>query len=123
MVSSGRRAHEGETRTVIDGTVVHGVLVDTETRCVHYDTTRDVVAIRFHCCGSYYACHACHDTLTTHDATQWPREAYDTRAVLCGRCGSTQSIRGYLDNDDGCPACGGDFNPGCREHSQYYFHE
>src|SRR5712664_59058 len=39
---------------------VRGVEVDAQTRCVHYRSTVDIVAIKMRCCGVYYACKDCH---------------------------------------------------------------
>ena len=100
---------------------VHGVGLDAETRCAHYHTERDVVAIRFRCCGEFYACIRCHDALADHDPEVWPREAFDEEAVLCGVCGRTLSIEAYLAADDACPNCGAAFNPGCATHHHHYF--
>ncbi|WP_435096561.1 CHY zinc finger protein [Halarchaeum sp. P4] len=105
----------------VAGTTVRGVDVDAETRCVHYDTDRDVVAIRAACCDTYYPCHACHDTLTDHDWRVIPRDAFDDPAVLCGACGATLTVREYADCDDACPVCGRAFNPGCKRHWGRYF--
>jgi uncharacterized CHY-type Zn-finger protein len=100
---------------------VRGVDLDDETRCTHYDTDRDVVAIRFRCCDEFYACIECHDALADHDPQVWARDAFDEAAVLCGVCGTALSIRAYLDADDACPECGAAFNPGCAAHSHHYF--
>jgi uncharacterized CHY-type Zn-finger protein len=100
---------------------VYGVGVDDATRCVHYDTDRDVVAIRFACCDRYYPCHACHDAVTDHDSERVPREAFADPAVLCGACGTTLSVPTYLDADHACPACEHPFNPGCATHADLYF--
>lgn len=98
-----------------------GVGVDDETRCVHWRSPRDVVAIRMRCCGVYYACKDCHAALARHAAQVWPRAEWDAAAVLCGACGSEMSIRAYLGCGDACPACGAGFNPGCRLHHRDYF--
>jgi uncharacterized CHY-type Zn-finger protein len=127
-----RRVGEGrvEERRVGEGRVgarrvgehrVHGVGVDDATRCVHYDTDRDVVAIRFACCDRYYPCHACHDAVTDHDPERVPREAFEAPAVLCGACGVELSVATYLDADHACPACDHEFNPGCATHADLYF--
>jgi uncharacterized CHY-type Zn-finger protein len=105
----------------IDGVRVRGIGVDAETRCAHYDSSRDVVAIAFACCKQFYPCYACHDAATTHEPGLWDPEEFGERAVLCGACGSKLSIRSYLDSSAACPACGHDFNPGCREHADLYF--
>jgi len=105
----------------IHGHTVHGVDVDPQTRCTHYDGDTDVVAIRFPCCDTYYPCHECHDAVTDHQPTVWPADATDTPAVLCGRCGTELTIQAYLECEDTCPACATAFNPGCRNHYHHYF--
>ncbi|MFD1569354.1 CHY zinc finger protein [Halorubrum laminariae] len=100
---------------------LRGVAVDHETRCAHWNSAVDVVALRFGCCGTYYPCDACHDAATDHTAEPWPRDRFDEPAVLCGRCRARLSVRAYLDTDDACPRCGVAFNPGCRAHADRYF--
>ncbi|MCE2407114.1 MAG: hypothetical protein J4G19_06395 [Pseudomonadales bacterium] len=103
------------------GVYIHGVGVDQRTGCAHYRSAMDVVAIRHHCCGEWYACTECHSELANHDASVWPQTEFDTLAVLCGVCGHQVSIRTYLANSDHCVACGRSFNPGCRHHHHLYF--
>ena len=100
---------------------VRGIGVDEATRCAHWHSPLDVVAIRMKCCGEYYACKDCHDALAGHAIQLWPCGERDTRAVLCGICANEMSIQAYLDCADKCPACGAAFNPGCRLHRQFYF--
>jgi uncharacterized CHY-type Zn-finger protein len=124
---------------------LRGVAVDPETRCAHWDSAVDVIALRFGCCEAYYPCDACHDAATDHAAEPWPRDRFDESAVLCGACGATLTARAYLDgdgetqrasgegqrpsgnraapDDDACPRCGADFNPGCRRHRDRYFED
>lgn len=112
---------EPADRIVVSGIEVRGVDVDGETRCAHYDADHDVVAIEFACCGTYYACHRCHDVLADHDASVWPRSSSDEPAVLCGACGEPSTIEAYLDSPLACPSCRTAFNPGCRDHHDRYF--
>ncbi|ELZ08646.1 zinc finger CHY domain protein [Halovivax asiaticus JCM 14624] len=105
----------------VHGVPVCGVDLDAETRCAHYDSDRDVVALRFGCCDSYYACHACHEAVTDHEAQVWPRSRFDEAAVLCGVCGATLTPGAYFDAANRCPACDAAFNPGCRAHRDRYF--
>jgi uncharacterized CHY-type Zn-finger protein len=100
--------------------VVHGATVDDQTRCIHYRTELDVVAIKFACCGRYYPCHACHAEAESHAARRWPRGAGGEPAILCGVCRSELTIDAYRATDV-CPACGAAFNPGCRLHAHLYF--
>ena len=100
--------------------VVLGPTVDEQTRCIHYRTPLDVIAIRFACCGEYYPCHLCHAETADHSARPWPASARNEHAVLCGVCGGTVSIAAYL-GIEACPACAAPFNPGCKQHSELYF--
>ena len=100
---------------------VHGVALDTETRCAHYHSRLDIIAIKMRCCGAYYACRECHDELAGHAAEVWPIELWDQAAVLCGACGAEMTIRQYLGCGDECPACRAPFNPACRNHHHLYF--
>ncbi|HWD49230.1 MAG TPA: CHY zinc finger protein [Rhizomicrobium sp.] len=101
--------------------IVCGVDVDSETRCKHWHSPRDIIAIRMKCCGAYYACKDCHDQLAGHAPQVWPKSEWDTKGVLCGACGSELSIAAYLGCDSRCPACAADFNPGCAIHHHFYF--
>ncbi|MFD1641672.1 CHY zinc finger protein [Halohasta litorea] len=101
--------------------LVVGVAVDDETRCAHYRSDRDIVAIRFPCCETYYPCFRCHEPCADHDAKRWPRGRFDEPAVCCGVCGIELSVRAYLDCDHQCPNCEAMFNPGCRNHADRYF--
>lgn len=100
---------------------VHGALVDSQTRCVHWAGPLDVLAIRFPCCGGWYPCHTCHEEHADHPARRWPARVRDAQALLCGVCGETSSIREYLDAASECARCGGAFNPNCRLHHALYF--
>ena len=97
-----------------------GPTVDDETRCIHYRTPVDIIAIKFFCCGDYYPCHLCHEETADHPARQWPRERRGEKAVLCGVCRTELSIDAYLATDS-CPACHSLFNERCRLHTHLYF--
>lgn len=102
-------------------TVVHGVDLDSESRCAHYHSPLDIVAIKFKCCATFYACRDCHAALADHPALVWPAEQWNERAIRCGACGSLETIVEYVNGPPMCPACGASFNPGCRNHHQFYF--
>lgn len=99
---------------------VRGAVVDDMTRCVHYRSAVDIVAIRFACCGEYYPCHLCHAETAGHPARQWGLAERETKAVLCGACGEELSIAEYL-GATGCPRCESPFNEGCALHAHLYF--
>ena len=100
---------------------MRGVNLDAQTRCAHYHSLLDVVALRMRCCEEYYACRECHDLLADHPAEVWPRAEWDADAAMCGVCGGLMSVQTYLACDDRCPACAAPFNPGCRLHRGLYF--
>ncbi|RFA12384.1 hypothetical protein B7R22_16450 [Subtercola boreus] len=102
------------------GPRVLGATVDAQTRCIHYHSELDVIAIRFACCGDYYPCHLCHAESAGHEARVWPVARQDALAVLCGVCLAELSIADYL-GVDACPHCAAAFNPGCRLHAYLYF--
>src|ERR1700722_14637870 len=84
---------------------VTGIDLDAQTRCAHYRSALDIIAIKMKCCGVYYACKECHDALADHAIEVWPRHEWDQPVVLCGACGSELSIRQYLGCFDKCPVC------------------
>jgi len=100
---------------------VAGVDVDAETRCAHWRSQLDIVAIRMKCCHLYYACKDCHEALAGHPIEVWPRDLWHEKAVMCGACGSEFTIRDYLACESRCLSCGAGFNPGCRQHHRFYF--
>lgn len=108
----------------VHGHEVRGVEVDGRTRCAHYATDRDVVAIRLACCDAFYPCFRCHEAVADHSAERLPADRFDEPAVLCGACGETLAASTYLDLDaaePACPACDAGFNPGCADHHDRYF--
>jgi uncharacterized CHY-type Zn-finger protein len=100
---------------------IRGKPIDSQTRCVHFHSEKDIVAIKFRCCNHYYPCHQCHEENAGHTAVVWPRSDWDTPAVLCGACGGELTIREYFSCGDTCPACHAAFNPNCRLHYNLYF--
>lgn len=100
--------------------IVYGNTIDEQTRCVHYGTATDVIAIKFFCCRRYYPCHLCHEQSEIHTARQWPVADHDQKAILCGVCSTELSINSYL-AVHACPSCTAPFNDGCRAHRHLYF--
>ena len=100
---------------------VKGEIVNEHTRCTHYHSIRDVIAIRMKCCNEYYACIDCHTEAARHSASIWPVTEFDTKAVLCEKCYNEMTIIEYLQSDHQCPFCKANFNPGCSNHYKYYF--
>jgi uncharacterized CHY-type Zn-finger protein len=99
---------------------VFGSTIDDETRCIHYGTPVDVIAISFFCCRRYYPCHLCHAEAETHAPVRWPEARWNEPAILCGVCRSELSVTDYL-AVSACPSCTAEFNEGCRLHSHLYF--
>jgi len=104
----------------IHGNRVHGVEVGPETRCAHYATERDVVALRFACCEAYFPCFRCHETAVNHEAERLPVDS-SVSAVLCGVCGAELTPREFVNGEHRCPECDAAFNPGCADHYDLYF--
>jgi uncharacterized CHY-type Zn-finger protein len=107
----------------IYGILVQGVELDEQTRCAHWRTANDIVAIRFPCCDTFYACYDCHAQLAGHPAQRWRKDQSGERAILCGGCGHVLTIAEYLSCGFKCPECGSAFNPGCQNHYHLYFEE
>src|SRR5699024_1709835 len=75
---------------------IHGLMVsgaiDQETRCKHYHSELDRVAIKFHCCGRYFPCIQCHGECGCGERKVWPRDTFNEKAILCGNCGEELTI-------------------------------
>ncbi|MDQ0207618.1 CHY zinc finger protein [Alkalicoccobacillus murimartini] len=102
---------------------IKGSLLDEQTRCVHYHSEKDIIAIKFKCCGHYYPCYQCHQEHEDHPIKVWSKENYNEKAILCGVCQSELRIDDYLRGGYFCPNCGSLFNEGCKHHSSIYFEE
>jgi len=101
---------------------VMGVDLDGQTRCKHWNSTRDIIAIKFACCQTYYACYDCHQELAGHAPSRWPKENFQLeKVVLCGSCKNEMSIQTYQKANSQCPQCGAAFNPRCALHWPLYF--
>lgn len=100
---------------------VRGCGVNESTQCVHYHSESDVVAVKFKCCDTFYACIHCHQELADHPPAIWGRDEREQQAILCGRCRNTISILEYLECKNSCPRCGAAFNPRCADHYHLYF--
>jgi uncharacterized CHY-type Zn-finger protein len=99
---------------------VWGQTVDEQTRCVHYRSHKDIIAIKFACCGRYYPCHLCHEEAESHQAMQWQIKERGTKAILCGACSTELTVAEYLKTDR-CPYCCAPFNERCGLHAHLYF--
>lgn len=97
--------------------------IDNETRCEHYHSQNDRIAIKFYCCGAYFPCIKCHERYGCGNLKVWPRETFDQKAILCGSCKTELTINEYLNSGNQCPACHKAFNPGCALHYHLYFEQ
>jgi uncharacterized CHY-type Zn-finger protein len=100
---------------------IYGKLIDDNTRCTHYHSVEDIIAIKLKCCNKYYACIECHNELEEHEAIVWDKNEFETLAIICGNCSSEISIKNYFDCDNQCPSCKSLFNPKCINHYHLYF--
>lgn len=98
-----------------------GKPVDEYTRCTHYHSPLDVIAIKFKCCNEYYPCYSCHEETADHEHEVWKENEFDAKAVLCGICKNEMTIYEYFASGNRCPFCHAAFNPNCSKHYHYYF--
>lgn len=105
----------------VKGQIVRGNIIDNETRCAHYHSDIDRIAIKFYCCNTYFPCYECHEEDGCGNPDVWPVEMFDEKAVLCGACGHELRIKEYLNCKSTCPGCSAAFNPGCNLHRHLYF--
>ncbi|MBD2769948.1 hypothetical protein IC235_18825 [Hymenobacter sp. BT664] len=99
----------------------YGTGVNARTQCAHYHSERDIIAIKFKCCDTFYACIQCHNEAVAHAPVVWSKTERQTEAILCGNCHSTLRIADYFAADNACPVCQAAFNPGCANHYPLYF--
>ncbi|ABN64492.1 predicted protein [Scheffersomyces stipitis CBS 6054] len=108
-----------------DGVCLRGQLVDEATRCSHYYSDVDVIAIKFRCCRTYYPCYKCHEELAGHEIQRWARaelEEAKTPVILCGQCHREWNFMEYAASPEmKCQHCGVQFNPKCSLHYDIYF--
>ena len=100
---------------------VEGIAIDEQTRCEHYHSELDIIAIKFKCCDRWFPCFKCHAAIAGHAAAVWPTEEFARQAVLCGSCGHQLTVSEYLHSGSVCTSCGSRFNPGCAAHYHLYF--
>lgn len=100
---------------------VKGKVLDDETRCVHYHSPLDIIAIKFKCCKTYYPCFYCHEETAGHQHELWNKEEFEQKAVLCGNCKQELTIAAYKNCNYHCPFCNAAFNPKCSNHDHLYF--
>jgi uncharacterized CHY-type Zn-finger protein len=96
-------------------------MLDNQTRCKHYHSALDIIAIKFKCCHTYYPCFKCHQEEADHQPERWKKEEWNEKAILCGVCKTELSIQQYFDSKYSCPCCSAAFNPGCIKHHSLYF--
>ncbi|EFA24667.1 CHY zinc finger [Streptococcus sp. M143] len=98
----------------------HGLLVDDESRCVHYHSVKDIVSLQCYECKKYYACYQCHNSMETHVFSPYPLALTEDQPILCGACKRTMTFQEYQ-KQIACPYCSAPFNPGCKQHHSFYF--
>jgi uncharacterized CHY-type Zn-finger protein len=103
--------------------IVKGQAVDANTRCVHYHSPLDVIAIKFKCCATYFPCYYCHQEASNHPGEVWKKEEFNQTAILCGSCFQEMSIAQYKRCNYHCPFCDTTFNPNCINHDHLYFEQ
>jgi len=97
-----------------------GFLVDKQTRCIHYHSKLDIIALQCYDCKKYYACYRCHDSLENHPFEPYPLSLIQGKPILCGVCLKLLTYKQYKESLS-CPFCFSRFNPGCQNHKERYF--
>ncbi|XBW36752.1 hypothetical protein QEN19_002329 [Hanseniaspora menglaensis] len=108
---------------------VCGFLIDQETRCKHWHSEKDIIALKFKCCpDKYYPCLSCHKEKNdaAHIVLKYHLEKEkDEKLILCGKCKKELTFQEYQSkigpNTLKCPSCLSHFNPGCKLHYDMYF--
>lgn len=95
--------------------------IDPHTRCRHYHAEKDIIAIKFKCCDTYYSCFFCHEEEAGHAHNVWNETEFNRLAILCGNCDTELTIHQYLESYYKCPTCHSAFNPRCKNHYPFYF--
>ena len=54
---------------------VKGKPVDDQTRCEHYHSPLDIIAIKFKCCDDYFPCYQCHEETTDQKPSVWKKKS------------------------------------------------
>lgn len=101
----------------MDEPLFYGLDLDQHSRCRHYHSELDIVALKCGKCQRYYACYQCHDALTDH--VFQAASANEPHPVLCGVCRQQLSLSDY--KTGACPICQSPFNPKCSNHYDIYF--
>lgn len=70
-----------------------GIGLDSSSRCYHYHTKLDIVALKCSVCQKYYACYKCHDALEEHCFAATKSD--ETFPVLCGSCRQMLTLKEY----------------------------
>ena len=105
----------------MENSKIYGKPVDEQTRCEHWHSPFDVIAIKFKCCARYFPCYQCHEETAGHRAEVWDKAEWDEKAILCGVCKTVLTITEYMDSANCCPKCNAPFNPNCSKHYHLYF--
>lgn len=101
-----------------DHCILKGQLIDEHTRCIHYYSSIDIIAIKFKCCETYYPCYKCHEELAGHSIEKYDIDC-EEKVILCGDCYHELTFNEYKSLS--CIYCNGKFNPGCSIHYHLYF--
>lgn len=116
-----KRRRELSMPTSSAAPAINGKLVDEQSRCYHWHSPLDVIALKFKCCEKYYACYSCHHELANH-----PTQRYDLsidsneKLIICGVCKTELCFNEYHEHMK-CPHCKSQFNPACSLHYDLYF--
>ncbi|KRL43329.1 CHY zinc finger protein [Lacticaseibacillus manihotivorans] len=95
---------------------IYGQQLDVASRCRHYHSDLDVVALWCGQCQKFWACYEFHDAMGDHEFVPLPKAQ---ALVLCGACRCMMTYSQY--QSGACPNCWYPFNPRCELHTDHYF--
>ncbi|WP_438835700.1 CHY zinc finger protein [Streptococcus pluranimalium] len=58
-----------------------GIVIDDNSRCQHYHSSQNIVALKYADCHSYYACYKCHGAMESHSFKA--TSADEVKPVIC----------------------------------------
>ncbi|MEM6803015.1 MAG: hypothetical protein AAF696_16540 [Bacteroidota bacterium] len=101
---------------------VWGINPDAQSRCKHWHSEVDIVALRMPGDDHFYPCHECYEAIHGEAPPPWPKESFESaQAILCGNCAHLMTVKTYWASNNQCPNCSHAFNPGCAKHYHHYF--
>ena len=79
----------------IRGINIYGKPVDQQTRCQHWHSDLDIIAIKIHCCAKNYPCFSCHEETADHSPSVSHTDVNNNTIFPCGFVSKLMSTAYY----------------------------